>query len=365
MTTFDELEDYFDDAARMKIRLDFDCKCVLCKTELTVDEGHFIPLLRNRSMVSISYIIRLVDYITPCHSTESVFKDSTRGCSRPMMPRTDYTVSILSPNEVCILTSLACQTCAHKWMMTTDGDESPLATLVPCKPLMLYVLGVLRSAKDEASSLQTLDEVRASTWALTICRCIYPPQQILEDLERDPQSTPERLRASPFLYCYQLHPVLKPSETIPASTTLLVQPSSSVHLIYDDPGRPEDQGSRTTQYCIIEHDKGPAPIDIPSRPVPLYGQGNEDAVTLWRIPMRSPGLLVVYAGRLVFERTCNPELYELFVELCIRLGCRRMLLPGYVMADAPDEDDVFRKPNTCKLCCYARLNTSDSAYRVT
>lgn len=53
--------------------------------------------------------------------------------------------------------------------MTTD-DEASLAVLIPCKPLMLYALHVLRLAGDEAPRTQTLDSVRAHPGLIDICR---------------------------------------------------------------------------------------------------------------------------------------------------------------------------------------------------
>ncbi|KZV64524.1 hypothetical protein PENSPDRAFT_656475 [Peniophora sp. CONT] len=285
MPSLKEQEGFFDEAVRLEIRADFVSKCVLGKEHLKANEGHPFPLMEDARMVGRTVRGIYHKVLTPYAAANSLY---------------------------------ACQPCAHQWLMAPD-DECPRAALVPCIPLMLYALHVLGRANEEAPCLQTLDE-------------------IFEDLKNNLHLTEEHSRASPFLDCYQLHPVCVPDESNPPPTTLVVQPSPSTYCSYK-------QDSKTTHYCILEHDGGPAPTDLHPSTVPLYQrEGEDDVITLWRIPMRSPGLIFCYAESLVFEKTCNPTLYEVVWELLQQLHRGRGLPPGYRTIDVASQLAVFDEP---------------------
>ncbi|KZV72413.1 hypothetical protein PENSPDRAFT_683786 [Peniophora sp. CONT] len=281
MASLRELEDYFDETARLEIRSDFDAKCVLCKKHLEAREGHFVPLMLDARMLARTIHALYHRVFTPFAAVNGLY---------------------------------ACKPCGNQWLMAPDGD-CPWGVLVLCIPLMLYAIHILSLANEDAPCLQTLDE-------------------IFEDLKENPHKTEEHTRAWPFLNCYQLHPVWVADEDTPPSTTLVVQPTPSTLCNYK-------QDSKVTRYHILEHDGCPAPADIPPRHVPLYGECEDGAVTLWRIPMRSPGLMFCYADYLVYEKTCNPTLYETVLTLRSLLYRGRGLPRGYRMLDLEEEWAVF------------------------
>ncbi|KZV72403.1 hypothetical protein PENSPDRAFT_362893 [Peniophora sp. CONT] len=176
---------------------------------------------------------------------------------------------------------------------------------MPCMPLMVYALHAMHFAKDEASRSQTLD-------------------MILDDLEQEPTLTEERRRAAPFLHCFQLHPLQPRSEESDTdSTGLLVWSSPTTYL--DDV-----EGTQTTRYCIVEHHNRPGSVQAPSRRVPFYDQGAQGPVTLWRIPMRSPGSFFGNAATAMVDKRAYPRLYEVFENLKFTLKYERGLPRGFV-----------------------------------
>lgn len=161
MASLKELEGYFNEEARLEMRSDFECKCVLCKMHLKASEGHFVPLMLDARMVRISYHPPLGLGLTtstqlgrtihalyhrvfaPYAAVNGLYGE--RPCSSPII-------------HACILTVLACKPCGNQWLMAPDGN-CPWGVLVPCIPLMLYAIHILSLANEDAPCLQTLDEV--------------------------------------------------------------------------------------------------------------------------------------------------------------------------------------------------------------
>lgn len=83
------------------------------------------------------------------------------------------------------------------------------------------------------------------------------------------------------------------------------------------------EGPNVTRYCILEHDGEPA--SGLTRTVPLHGQCEDGAVTLWHIPKRALGLFLGLAEYNVVSKSSNPALYEVFSELCWGISCDRDL----------------------------------------
>ncbi|VDC07249.1 unnamed protein product [Peniophora sp. CBMAI 1063] len=281
MADLDELEGYFDDAARLHIRSDFGSKCVLCKRPLQIEEGHFIPLLYQRRMYLKCLVSSYTRVLAPYEARNGLY---------------------------------ACRPCARRWLMYTDkDDEVPISVLVSCKPLLLYIDHVLDLAGRDPTCLQTLDEM-------------------FEDLEKDPSSTPERQHAAPFLHCYELRPVFPPTEST-SLETLRVRPCPTSQLLSPD----------ATVYCVLDHDEGSTSAPLSSRTAPLFSTCEDGAKTLWRIPMRSFGLMFVYSEQLVLDGTCDPVLFNIFQKVHIRLFDRwgRGLPYNYLM-ERPRS--IFIKP---------------------
>ncbi|KZV62319.1 hypothetical protein PENSPDRAFT_758803 [Peniophora sp. CONT] len=286
MELSDEPVDYFDPEERLKIEADFACTCALCKVALAAGEGYFIPLMADYSM----------------------FNKAVYGIFHKMFKPFE------APNGL-----YACHPCGRKWLEPRE-DGFPWAVLVICIPLMIYVCNVIYFAEDEATRGQTLDE-------------------ILEDLKERPDLTDERRNAAPFLHCYQLLPVLAPEEFIPPPPILDVHPTPSTPVIYK-------RGSTTTHYRILEHNGGSVPSDTPSVHVPLYGQYEGGEIMLWRIPMRSHGLMVGYAQRLFFEDVYSSKVFDVFSRFLKMMLHNRRLPTGYRMPGAPSVYDVFSPPLT-------------------
>lgn len=51
MATYDQLEHFFDEPARLEIEDDFHSECVLCYKHLNAGEGYFVPLVNTRRAV--------------------------------------------------------------------------------------------------------------------------------------------------------------------------------------------------------------------------------------------------------------------------------------------------------------------------
>ncbi|KZV72382.1 hypothetical protein PENSPDRAFT_362066 [Peniophora sp. CONT] len=185
---------------------------------------------------------------------------------------------------------------------------------MPCEPFLRCASHEIRTATDEAPRAQTLDAM-------------------LDDLKNELGSTPERRLVAPFLDCYQLCPRTAPCPSTSDSTALLVSSSPSTYLTHPDPNEPETQDLNRTRYCIIEHN-GPASATMPSRRVPLYDPCADGAVTLWRIPTKSPGLFFGNVDSHMFGKEGNPRLYELFYQLRYALNSRG--LPSRYTTENPN-----------------------------
>ncbi|KZV72379.1 hypothetical protein PENSPDRAFT_733559 [Peniophora sp. CONT] len=194
---------------------------------------------------------------------------------------------------------------------------------------MLYALHVIRHATDEASRAQTLDEM-------------------LEDLRKEPNTlTDEQRRAAPFVDCYQICPYTAPCTSTSDSTAVIILPSPCTYLVAKNDthdlnlphldtnkrGASESLDPHSTHYCIIEPDGEPSENTLPRR-VPLYGPCADGAVTLWRIPMRSPGLFFANADSHMFRKGGNPRLYDVFHELQAVLNRRD--LPAFYTQQGGD-----------------------------
>ncbi|KZV68867.1 hypothetical protein PENSPDRAFT_652876 [Peniophora sp. CONT] len=296
MSSYKQLEPFFDEPARLQIRNDFSSKCVLCKEHLKPGEGHCVPLLNAHK----TYLKCLKGFYTKL----SMPRDARNGL-------------------------YACQLCAHNWLMGTD-DKRGLAAFIPCEPLMVYALHALNLASDvdEASRSQTLDE-------------------LFYDLANDPDATPERRKAAPFLYCYQLFPVrAKPSTSNLDSPVLSVHPSPLTYIKEGDSVDGSRSGSDDAQpvkglntYCIIEHDSNTGTAT--SKRMSLYRQlvceDNDAVTTLWRLPMRAPGLFFGYADAAVASKSSNPA----FMRLHFKMRFGRGLPVGYRMQGVPSDDKAF------------------------
>ncbi|KZV67464.1 hypothetical protein PENSPDRAFT_688087 [Peniophora sp. CONT] len=270
--SYEELEAFFDERARTKAAADFDYCCFLCRNSVELEEAHFIPIINDYRTFS--------------------------ACSHGL-----YTHE-LDPYDAanCLY---SCRSCFYLFITTDDVLRK--VVLMPCVPLMRYALHVIRHATDVASRSQTLD-------------------MIFEDLEHDKISSPHRIRAAPFLHCFQLYPRRAyPESGEPRfdSTELLVLSSPSTYI--DD-----GEGSDATRYCILERDSKPESVQSPSRRVTFYDQEADGSVTLWRIPNRSPGALLGNADTAWVAKAANPTVFNVFDNLLFALSSRRGLPSGFV-----------------------------------
>ncbi|VDC07036.1 unnamed protein product [Peniophora sp. CBMAI 1063] len=249
---YNDLTHFFPSTTQAQIRDDFKSRCVLCTTRLGPNEGIYVPVLRDPRMwgVCVNYLLaRTCD---------------VQGASNGI---------------------LSCDMCC-KFLATPDGDDlEQLSILVPCVPILVYVDNILRSLRDKPleSRQQTFDE-------------------ILEDLEKDQSSTPERRAAAPFLHCFQIHPIdhLDPGYSQEFALISLHGPPP-VSIINDKSYRFIDPAVDGPSNSNDEH---------PTETLKISIYGHDNVVNLWRIPRRSAGSFMARAASEYPYPLGDPELYK-------------------------------------------------------
>ncbi|VDC07046.1 unnamed protein product [Peniophora sp. CBMAI 1063] len=205
---------------------------------------------------------------------------------------------------------LGCDACC-KFLATPDGGAyERMAVLIPCRPILEYIHAVFRDIQGKEPSVrtQTID-------------------QMLEDLEKDPNSTPERRAAAPFLHCYQLQQVYggtsygPPIESFPEAFSKI--------SLYDPPVR---TAINNKSYRIIDAAAAGSESNDPesdnlddssdelrlsttTETISIYETNTGDVVNLWRFRGRSAGCFIGCGLRVFPAEAGDEKLFELLMSI--------------------------------------------------
>ncbi|KZV60605.1 hypothetical protein PENSPDRAFT_671560 [Peniophora sp. CONT] len=232
---YQNLPTFFKKKVQPLIRAECKSSCVLCHKPLGPDEGVCVPILQDMRMKL---------------RTSALLYAKEGDCDMKAISNGD----------------LACSTCL-KFLADPDSrDYERMSVLIPCQQILDYLASVFPTlpSKDLATRMQTVD-------------------QLLEDLENYPSSSPERRAAAPFLHCYQLQPVRELIPRYPKEFSNVV--------LYDPPACTVIDGR---SYRIFDTAKIDTSVPADKRlsnsiVLPLYEQTASDVVTLWHLPRRSAG----------------------------------------------------------------------------
>ncbi|KZV67996.1 hypothetical protein PENSPDRAFT_736223 [Peniophora sp. CONT] len=279
---YEQLKGFFPPVVEEESRADFHSRCVSCNIPLGPGEGHCIPILQEPRM---------------WHYSEEHFYASS--CEVRGLPNTQF----------------ACDTCRRLLADPDSRDWSRLGVFFPCIPVLNYIAYVLQSLRSSPKEerMKTVD-------------------QILLDLEKYPDLTPERRAAAPFLDCFELYPRRRCNSQLPPEFT-------QVH-VHNAPPAVSINGR---SYRII--DSTTADDTLTKEPdsvlkISLYKPRSDDTDTtvLWRI-RRSTGLYLACAAAVWPQDAGHKELYKAYLAVM-----RSTLFISRGLAD----EDVVRAPAVTK-----------------